>query len=92
MTETLYCEVCKCVGQTTPAAFRITVMAHTGEESVYGLCVECNALSQAVAAKFANMRRCLRCSHRWPGRKSERPKVCPACKSPYWDRERRVTP
>lgn len=33
--------------------------------------------------------RCERCSHVWVPRKStDRPKICPKCKSPYWDRER----
>ena len=34
--------------------------------------------------------RCERCSHEWvPREKTHQPKVCPACKSPYWDRPRR---
>lgn len=34
--------------------------------------------------------RCTRCSHGWQQRAPEegRPKQCPACKSPYWDRPR----
>lgn len=42
--------------------------------------------------------RCLRCEHEWLPRKTMRaseslgpsslPRVCPKCKSPYWDRER----
>lgn len=34
---------------------------------------------------------CTRCGHKWRPRTplSKRiPKVCPSCKSPYWDRER----
>jgi predicted Zn-ribbon and HTH transcriptional regulator len=27
-----------------------------------------------------------RCGHEWLRRGSERPRVCPACKSPNWDR------
>ncbi len=31
--------------------------------------------------------RCYRCDHEWrPNSLDELPKVCPACKSPYWDR------
>jgi len=33
---------------------------------------------------------CLRCGHTWPPRKPELPKVCPKCKSPYWNQERQV--
>lgn len=35
--------------------------------------------------------RCHRCGHEWLPRKSskEEPKVCPKCKSPYWDRPRK---
>jgi len=31
-----------------------------------------------------------RCGHEWlPRKKSERPAVCPKCKSPRWDRPRK---
>ena len=31
--------------------------------------------------------RCERCGHEWVPRKAnEHPRVCPKCKSPYWDR------
>lgn len=33
------------------------------------------------------IRNCLRCNHEWAS-KLEYPKVCPKCKSPYWDRPR----
>ena len=32
---------------------------------------------------------CKRCGHRWLQRNIKLPKVCPSCKSPYWNRERR---
>ncbi len=33
--------------------------------------------------------RCERCSHEWaPRNKEEKPKVCPKCKSPYWETKR----
>lgn len=34
--------------------------------------------------------RCTRCRHEWVPMKasSNPPRVCPKCKSPYWDRER----
>lgn len=33
--------------------------------------------------------RCKRCNHEWASRKPDRVKVCPKCKSPYFDRERK---
>lgn len=34
--------------------------------------------------------KCYRCSHEWkPDNAKEQPRVCPKCKSPYWDRPRR---
>lgn len=35
--------------------------------------------------------RCERCDHEWvPREKDETPRVCPKCKSPYWDRPRKA--
>jgi rubrerythrin len=31
---------------------------------------------------------CERCGHEWYPRGDEEPRVCPKCKSPYWDRPR----
>ncbi len=31
---------------------------------------------------------CLRCEHTWYPRTPRHPKVCPKCKSPYWNKER----
>ena len=37
--------------------------------------------------------RCERCGHEWvPRGKSRDPKVCPECKSPYWDTPRQIKP
>ena len=34
--------------------------------------------------------RCERCGHEWqPRDKEEEPRVCPSCKSPYWNRPRK---
>ena len=35
--------------------------------------------------------RCLRCGHEWVPFKSsvEQPRVCPRCKSPYWNKARK---
>jgi len=29
--------------------------------------------------------KCERCGHEWIARGTEEPKVCPKCKSPYWN-------
>jgi predicted Zn-ribbon and HTH transcriptional regulator len=35
--------------------------------------------------------RCERCGHQWLPRDTEQePRVCPKCKSPYWNRPRRA--
>jgi predicted Zn-ribbon and HTH transcriptional regulator len=35
---------------------------------------------------------CERCGHKWPPKEDTKakPKVCPKCKSPYWDTPRRI--
>lgn len=32
--------------------------------------------------------KCERCGHEWKRRSADLPKVCPKCKSPYWNKER----
>jgi predicted Zn-ribbon and HTH transcriptional regulator len=32
--------------------------------------------------------KCERCSHEWVKRGGDDPKVCPKCKSPYWNKPR----
>jgi predicted Zn-ribbon and HTH transcriptional regulator len=32
--------------------------------------------------------RCERCGHEWLPRSKDTPRVCPKCKSPYWDKPR----
>ncbi|MHA1482098.1 MAG: hypothetical protein ACTSQA_01505 [Candidatus Heimdallarchaeaceae archaeon] len=32
---------------------------------------------------------CERCYHKWQPRKEEHPIICPKCKSPYWNKERK---
>ncbi|MFH1328170.1 MAG: hypothetical protein ABIH76_04925 [Candidatus Bathyarchaeota archaeon] len=34
--------------------------------------------------------KCGRCDHIWTPRGDEKPKVCPKCKSPYWDALRKL--
>jgi len=33
--------------------------------------------------------RCERCGHEWVPRGNEIPRVCPKCKSPYWDKPKK---
>jgi len=33
---------------------------------------------------------CKRCKHEWCSKKPKNVKVCPKCKSPYWDTERKL--
>lgn len=33
---------------------------------------------------------CYRCTHKWaPRNPKQEPRVCPKCKSPYWDRPKK---
>lgn len=32
---------------------------------------------------------CERCDYKWIPRKKDYPRVCPKCKSPYWDKPRK---
>jgi len=32
---------------------------------------------------------CKRCGHEWIPRTDKKPTICPSCKSPYWDSERK---
>ena len=34
---------------------------------------------------------CERCDYKWASRGGQTPRVCPSCKSPYWDRPRRTS-
>ncbi len=33
---------------------------------------------------------CCRCEHKWVPREEETPRVCPKCKSPYWNKQKRI--
>lgn len=44
---------------------------------------------QAPGRARRPMMTCQRCEHEWTGRGDAAPRVCPRCKSPYWDRPRR---
>jgi len=37
---------------------------------------------------FIKGNKCFRCSHKWVQREEDKPRICPKCKSPYWDKEK----
>ena len=45
---------------------------------------------KAVHAHYACT--CCRCKHSWQTVKMERPRICPKCKSAYWDVPRKQKP
>ncbi len=45
-------------------------------------------MSEIIIKRIAY--RCERCGHVWIPRGEETPRVCPKCKSPYWNKPRRV--
>ncbi len=48
-----------------------------------------DALEQYDSELELPIHTCLRCSREWIPRAPDRPKVCPGCHSPYWDKPRR---
>jgi len=36
--------------------------------------------------------RCERCTYQWQPREGHEPKICPTCKSPYWNEKRAKKP
>ncbi len=51
-----------------------------------------NLAKKEVAGANVNLigHKCYRCDHEWlPHNKDILPKVCPKCKSPYWDKPRK---
>jgi len=34
--------------------------------------------------------RCERCGHKWIPRNKQLPIICPKCKSPYWNKPRKI--
>ena len=66
-------------------------------ENLQLLCISCHRKQHIVIQSVMQVRRkiiglleyhCLRCTHSWIPRSDNYPKVCPKCKSPYWDKER----
>lgn len=50
---------------------------------------ELDKTGKAGASVLIIGNRCYRCRHEWrPNNISIMPRVCPKCKSPYWDRPR----
>ena len=47
-----------------------------------------NILRKLIDIKIKGYR-CERCGHEWAPKGDDSPKVCPKCKSPYWDTPRK---
>lgn len=46
-------------------------------------------LKKSGANVFITGHRCYRCNYEWkPNNMNKLPRVCPKCKSPYWDKPR----
>jgi hypothetical protein len=46
-----------------------------------------NSYMHGVVGKILGVK-CKRCKHSWVLRREQLPKVCPKCKSPYWNKEK----
>jgi len=75
---------------------RYKVTMPISEEEFTLVCPECNQDIVVPAYKIEKVERvtlptlrCLRCGHTWFPRRKQKPKNCPKCISPYWDKERR---
>jgi len=89
------CESCAVTGIKTPA----TGHSNNPEWSGYDLCDECIAEYDSrqpinTATVTGNIMelstfKCLRCGWEWVPRVPT-PKTCPKCRSPYWDRPRKM--
>ena len=52
--------------------------------------IHIRALTAEQSTPALHQQTCLRCGKRWWPRLPHKPKRCPACKSPYWNRPRRI--
>ena len=41
-----------------------------------------------IMSRTIKQNKCLRCGHLWWPRTAERPRTCPKCRSPYWDKSK----
>jgi predicted Zn-ribbon and HTH transcriptional regulator len=55
-------------------------------EVIYQKVYELTRMGEVTLRGF----KCERCGHIWAPREEEQPKVCPRCKSPYWNTPRRI--
>jgi len=61
-----------------------------GYDELAGILLEHHRTILVALERGLSYLRCTRCGHRWPRRKESKPKQCPACHSPYWDRPRQT--
>ncbi len=47
--------------------------------------------TQAVVLLPPSEYTCTRCGHTWQPQQAKQPRICPKCKSPYWDRPKGTT-
>jgi len=47
-----------------------------------------SCFENAILGWMAMDLECNRCGHSWYSRTPNEPKVCPKCKSPYWNKKR----
>lgn len=40
-----------------------------------------------MVSEIGKKQTCKRCEHSWNSRVPDKPKSCPNCKSPYWDKD-----
>ena len=90
ITEKHDCDPCKAAGEKNEAIKKVSA----GDETHY-FCEDCYldfllGMNKKADELIGQLRLyCLRCVHSWPPRGSEKPRICPKCKSPYWDRKKK---
>jgi len=57
------------------------------KQKVYILLIHIHIIHKWRITKM-NENKCLRCDYQWQSRLKRKPKVCPKCKSYFWDKER----
>ncbi len=76
-------------GISEAAVIREALDVAWSERDPHGLMSEMYAGDRS-SPDFFFASRCERCGHEWvPRQKDEEPRVCPKCKSPYWDTARK---
>jgi|GEM_PF-5311554 len=72
---------------TPPSPTSVQALIHTWLKSGSKYCGKASCTGLHCAPPHPTC--CERCEHEWVPREGPPPRVCPKCKSPYWDRPRR---